>query len=92
MNFAPFLTKSAQEKQHRKFHSLPPFASVTCFATSSIWLTGLSRPDVIGQNDSFGIDLTNQEDTRVKPGLLKLLRPAGAVENGIVIMKRIQRF
>lgn len=44
----------------------PPFAPVTCFATSSDWLTGLPGPDVIGLNDFFGSDLTN-EDTRVKP-------------------------
>lgn len=65
------LTKSGTRKATPKVpwsrHTyFPPFAPVTCFATSSDWLTGLSGPDVISQNDSFGFNLTKQEDTRVK--------------------------
>ena len=35
---------------------------------------------MIGQNDSFGFDLTKQEDAS-KTSLFKRLRIAGAVEN-----------
>ena len=93
-----FLTKSGTIKvtpkvpwsRHKYF---PPFAPVTCFATSSDWLTGLSRPDVTGRLEWFlwfWFDETRRHAS--KTSLSKLLRPAGGVENGIVIIKEYNAF